>query len=252
METIITEQMDGVAVITLNRPHVHNALNMQMIEELRDKLGVFRNDPTVRVVVFTGAGDSFVSGGDLEQFGAARDRDSALPLLAKAAELIMDIDSFPKPTIAMINGTAVGGGAELAIACHFRFASETARIGFVQIALHITTGWGGGSLLLNKLGESQALTMLLSGERFKAKEAEQLGFLNGVSPSERLRDDVLSFARKLAAQPEEGIRSYLRLLAWKRSREEMTDRIRREIEQCAGLWGSERHVAAISRFLHKR
>lgn len=250
--TILREVMEGVALITFNRPEVRNALNLEMIEELARVLEQYRRDPAVKVVVFTGAGDAFVSGGDLAQFGTAGGGEGVYPLLRKAADLLEQIDQYPKPTIAMINGTALGGGCELAISCHFRFASETAEIGFVQIGLHITTGWGGGSRLLDKLGEAQALTMLLTGQRFRAAEAERLGFVDAVYAPERLRAEVLAFAGKIADKPLAGIEAYLRLLAWKRSGTAREKRVQQEIVQCAGLWGSTEHIAAIQRYLPKK
>ncbi len=252
MQTIDVRETDGIALITLNRPHVRNAISLEMADELRETLKRYRTDERIKVVVFTGAGSAFVSGGDLEQFMSARGAKQALPLLARVGELLTVIDDYPKPTIAMINGTAVGGGCEFAASCHFRFASETAVLGFVQIGLHITTGWGGGSRLLAKLPESRALAMLLTGERFSAAEAHALGFVDRVCPPEKLEETVLAFARQIAARPLSGIEAYMRMLMWKRSGLSREECVQREIEQCAGLWGSEQHVASVERFLNKK
>jgi enoyl-CoA hydratase/carnithine racemase len=251
MKTIDVQTADGIAAITLNRPHVRNAISLEMVEELHDALTQCRGDENVKAVVFTGAGNSFISGGDLEQFIAARGREQALPLLQKVGDLLSAIDRFPKPTIAMINGTAIGGGCEFAVSCHFRYASENAVLGFVQIGMHITTGWGGGTRLLDKLPESKALKLLLTGERISAREAQQLGFIDHVCPLEKLREEVFTFAAKLAAQPLAGLEAYLRMLAWKRSGVNYEERLRREIDQCASMWGSDRHLAVVQRFLGK-
>jgi enoyl-CoA hydratase/carnithine racemase len=251
MESILVRKEEGVATVTLNRPHVHNAISLEMVDELLAALDDCRLDRQVKVVIFTGAGSSFVSGGDLRQFIAARGKEQALPLLSKVGGLLSAIDEFPKPTIAMINGTAIGGGCEFAMACHFRFASESAVLGFVQIGLHITTGWGSGARLLSRLPESRALALLLTGERISAAQAVQYGLLDGAYPDEHLQEEVYRFAGKIAAQPLPSIEAYLRMLKWKRDGLPEAERIAREIEQCAGLWGSEDHVAAVTRFLHK-
>lgn len=252
MGTILMEKQEGIATITLNRPEVHNAISMELVDELHQAMREIRADEQVKVVIVTGAGASFVSGGDLNQFIAARGYEQAFPLLIKVADLLSAIDQFEKPVIAMINGAAVGGGCEFAGACHFRFASEQAVFGFVQIGMHITTGWGGGARLLDKLPESMALSLLLTGERISAEEAKQYGFVDGIYPPEQLREEVYRFARKIAAKPLEGIEAYMRMLQWKRAGLPQAERIRREVAQCAGMWGSDAHVGVVEKFLNKR
>ncbi len=251
MKTIRTEITGGIALITFSRPEKRNAISLEMVEEIGQFLNQCRDDSAVKVIIFTGEQNVFVSGGDLDQLMKVRGKEQAYPLLSRIGHLLSEIDQYPKPTIAMINGAAIGGGCEFAASCHFRFASETAVLGFVQIGMHITTGWGGGSRLLDKLGETNALSLLLTGERIKASEAKQLGFVQEIYPQEKLQESVLAFAGKIAAQPAESIAAYMRLLAWKREGIGKEERIRREIEQCASLWGSEQHVAVVQRFLRK-
>lgn len=252
METLLLQKKDGIATITLNRPHVHNAISVELVDELHQVLEECKSDPAVKVLIVTGTGRSFVSGGDLNQFIAARGFEQAHPLLNKVTGLLSAIDQFAKPVIAMINGAAVGGGCEFAGACHFRFASQQATFGFVQISMHITTGWGGGSRLLDLLPESKALSLLLTGDRLRAQEAKAFGFVDEVYDEEKLQEEVYGFAQRIAAQPLAGIEAYMRVLQWKRQGIPQEERIRREVEQCAHLWGSPEHVAVVESFLTKR
>lgn len=252
LETLHVHKQNGIAWITISREQVKNAINLLMVDELNSVLDELQHDDNNRVLVFTGAGDTFISGGDLEQFMSVKGAKQAFPLLNKVGTLLERIMNYPKPTIAMINGATIGGGCEFAISCHFRFASEAANLGFVQIGMHITTGWGGAARLLDKLSETAALTLLLTGERIDAARAEQLGLVDGVYPAADLRDAVGNFAGKIAAQPLEGIMAYMRILGWKRNGIDRGERIRMEIEQCASMWGSERHVAVVERFLRKK
>ncbi|WP_064200530.1 enoyl-CoA hydratase/isomerase family protein [Brevibacillus brevis] len=252
METLLLQKQDGIATITLNRPHVHNAISVELVDELHQVLQDCQADPRVKVLIVTGTGRSFVSGGDLNQFIAARGFEQAHPLLSKVTGLLSTIDQYSKPVIAMINGAAVGGGCEFAGACHFRFASDRATFGFVQISMHITTGWGGGSRLLDLLPESKALALLLTGDRLQAEEAKSYGFVDEVYPEEALHEEVYRFARKIAAQPLTGIEAYMQILKWKRMGLPQEERIRREVSQCAHLWGSPEHVAVVESFLTKR
>lgn len=249
-ETLMVVVVDGIATITLNRPHVRNAISLRMVEELHELLDILEQDTTVKVLIFTGAGSTFISGGDLEEFLSVRGEE-AYPRLRKVGDLLDRLDAFSKPTIAMINGTAIGGGCEFAASCHFRLASNAAKIGFVQIGMHITSGWGGGSRLLSKLSEGQALTLLLTGERLDAKRAKELGFVDDCFPPEELDTKVHAFAQSIAAQPLEGIQAYLRLLGWKRAGIHETERVEMEIRQCTGMWGSEPHLSVVQQFLGK-
>lgn len=252
MRTIPWAKQDGVATITLNRPEVHNAISMELVDELMGVLQECRSDEQVKVLIITGTGKSFVSGGDLNQFIAARGYEQAYPLLNKVTKLLSTIDHFSKPVIAMINGAAVGGGCEFAGACHFRFASDRAVFGFVQIGMHITTGWGGASRLLDKLPEAKALSLLLTGERMSADEAKAHGFVDEVFPAGKLQEEVKRFARKIAVQPLVGIEAYMRVLKWKREGISQAERIRREVDQCAEMWGSDAHVSVVQKFLGKQ
>lgn len=251
MENILAEKNQGVATITLNRPHVHNAISLELVDELQQVLREWKQDEQVKVIILTGAGKSFASGGDLAQFIAARGKERAYPMLSKVADLLTEINQYTKPVIAMINGHAIGGGCELAGAAHFRFASERAVLGFVQIGMHITTGWGGASRLFNLLSESKALSLLLTGERISAREAKEWGFVDQVYPADTLDREVRQFARKIAEQPLAGIEAYMRILQWKRAGISGEERIRREVEQCAGMWGSDEHVQVVETFLGK-
>lgn len=252
METLRVEKQDGVATITLNRPEVHNAISMELVDELTAVLKDCETDTQVKVLIVTGTGKSFVSGGDLNQFIAVRGYEQSFPLLNKVTGLLSAIDHFPKPVIAMVNGAAVGGGCEFAGACHFRFASDQAVFGFVQISMHITTGWGGGSRLLDKLPESKALALLLTGERMSALEAKGYDFVDEVYPGEKLQEEVEKFARKIAAQPLVGIEGYMRMLHWKREGLPQAERIQKEVSQCADIWGTDEHVSVVQKFLRKR
>ncbi|EST52831.1 enoyl-CoA hydratase/carnithine racemase [Brevibacillus panacihumi W25] len=251
MQTILFEKKAGVGMITLNRPEVHNAISIELVDELSQLLEQCRTDEQVKVLILTGAGKSFVSGGDLPQFIAARGREQAEPLLGKVAAMLSTMNHYNKPIIAMINGSAVGGGCEVAGAAHFRFASQKAVFGFIQIGMHITTGWGGGTRLLDLLPTSRALALLLTGERITAEEAKSCGFVDEVYPEDQLREEVERFAFKIAAQPLTGIEAYMNILKWKRAGLDQEERIKREVAQCADMWGSEEHRYVVDQFLSK-
>lgn len=251
MQTIRVEKNEGVTTITFARPEVHNAISLEMADELLQAIGECAADPACKAIIFTGEGDSFISGGDLAQFIAARGREQALPILGKVASLLHAVANCLKPTIAMINGHTIGGGSEFAISCHFRYASETAKLGFVQIGLHITSGWGGGSRLLDKLPESEALALLLTGKKLSAGEALRVGLVDRVFPPDRLREETEAFAKAIAAQPLSGIEAYMRMLSWKRAGIPLAERIEREVRQCSDLWGNEEQVRLVEKFLQK-
>ncbi|MCL7382707.1 MAG: enoyl-CoA hydratase/isomerase family protein [Thaumarchaeota archaeon] len=205
-ETIRVEREDRIAWIVLNRPHRLNALNDVMMEELLDALTTIDNDPGVRCVIITGEGDrAFSAGADITAF------PKATPVMAeelsrKGQKVFSKIEELSKPVIAAINGYALGGGLELALACDFRIASEHAELGSPEINLGIIPGWGGTQKLVRIIGLRNAKRLVMLGERLKAEEALQLGLVDKVVPFEKLREEAKSLAQKLCNGPPIGLK----------------------------------------------
>jgi enoyl-CoA hydratase len=202
---------DGaVAVITLNRPAALNALNRQLLTELSAALAQLGAADDVRVVVVTGAGDrAFVAGADISEI-AALDAEAARRFAEAGQALFRALETLGKPSIAAINGFALGGGCELAMACTLRIAAEQAQLGQPEIDLGTIPGFGGTQRLVRLVGRGRALAMLLSGQRVSAVEAERIGLVNKVVPAEALRAEAMGMARSLAAKPPAAVRYILK------------------------------------------
>src|SRR5918912_438641 len=178
-ETLLLEKRDRVAVITINRPDKRNALNIKTREEGAALLEQLRDDASVGVVVFTGAGDkAFIAGADIAEFAGRTSTTQRNVMMQRS--LFTAIDSFPKPVIAMINGYCLGGGCELALACDIRIASETASFGQPEINLGIIPGGGGTQRLTHLVGEGHAMHLILTGEIINAQAAHAIGLVNMV------------------------------------------------------------------------
>jgi len=198
MENIKTENRDGVLIITVDRPKVLNALNAQTIEEIGQAFAAARDDDSVRVVILTGAGEkAFVAGADineLSQMTPITGKETA----EKGQRTFLSIERFPKPVIAAVNGFALGGGCELALACHIRIASDKAQLGLPEVTLGIIPGYGGTQRMARLLGKGKALELILSGDRIKADEAERIGLVNKVVPADQLMTVAEELARTIA------------------------------------------------------
>lgn len=213
-QTIVLTKEVGVATITLNRPEVRNAFNMRMTNELVDALHKVAEDDKARVLVLTGAGKAFCSGADFryreQRAGKLRPEmaEEIRPVLDGlkrgrfrhgVTEIILAIHHMEKPTIAMVNGDAVGAGFDFALTCDIRFASPGARfvVGFTRIGLPPDTGtaW----FLPRLMGVNKALEMIYSGEFVSADQAERMGIVNRLIPDDKLQAETMAFARKLAA-----------------------------------------------------
>jgi enoyl-CoA hydratase/carnithine racemase len=193
-ETLLVDVADGVAVVTINRPEVRNAVSRQVQRDLRDALAQLRVDDTVGAVVITGAGDrAFVAGADIAQL---KDYTLHTGLAAEMQRLFDEVEAFEKPTIAAVNGYALGGGCELAMACDIRIAAETARFGLPETNLSVLPGAGGTQRLARLVGTGRAIEMVLTGRLVAADEALRSGLVTDVAPGERL----LNRARETAAQ----------------------------------------------------
>jgi enoyl-CoA hydratase/carnithine racemase len=198
-ETVLYEKRDSVGFVTINRPDKLNALNREVMDELNDCFRAIQNDEEVRVVILTGAGQkAFVAGADLHELA------TLAPLggrdFSRRGHGIFDlIESLGKPVIAAVNGYALGGGCELAMACTLRIASENARFGQPEVKLGIIPGYAGTQRLARLVGKGRALEMILSGEPINAQEAYRIGLVNQVVPTAELAAAAETLARKIAA-----------------------------------------------------
>ena len=198
-ENLLYEKRNHVATVTFNRPKVLNALNRQTMEELDAALKDARGDGNVRVIILTGAGDkAFVAGADINELA------QMTPLTGRETSLfgqgvIGKLESMGKPTIAAINGFALGGGCEMALACTIRLASRTARLGQPEVKLGIVPGYGGSQRLARLCGTSVAQELCLTGEMISAEEAQRIGLVNHVYEPAELIPAAEALAAKIIA-----------------------------------------------------
>ncbi len=193
------ETTDGVAVVTVHRPEKLNALDDRTIEELGAAFDALAADASVRGVILTGAGDkAFVAGADIAELSGStpvEGRDRAL----RGQRVFDRIETLGKPVVAAVNGFALGGGCELAMACHVRVASENARLGTPEVKLGLMCGYAGTQRLPRLVGKGRALEMLLTGEMIDAQEALRVGLVNHVFPQESLLAEAEALLRKMLA-----------------------------------------------------
>jgi enoyl-CoA hydratase len=197
-KNILLAISDRVAWIKINRPKKLNALNAAVLQELHETFTALKDNDAVRIVVLTGSGDrAFVAGADISEFSDFSEEE-ALQLVAEGQEKVFDfIAHFPKPTLAAINGFALGGGLELAMACHLRIAADTASLGLPEVSLGLIPGYGGTQRLPELVGKGRALQMILSGEMISAATALEYGLVNAVVPNEELLKTAAQWASKL-------------------------------------------------------
>ena len=200
LENILFESADGIATVTINRPKVLNALNAQTLEELRRTILALRRDDQVRCVIVTGAGEkAFIAGADINELSVqtpVSGRQHAL-----SGQHIFDlIENLGKPVIAAINGFALGGGCELAMACTIRIAADTAKLGQPEINLGIIPGYAGTQRLARLVGRGRAMELLLTGDHISAQEAHRIGLVNRVVPAAELLTETRKLATLLASK----------------------------------------------------
>ncbi len=184
---------DGIAVLTVNRPQKLNALNGETMREINGALGQLEADHSLRALIVTGAGDkAFVAGADIQEL-LALDAAGAREFAVFGQRVFRRLETLPKPSLAAINGYAMGGGLELAMSCTLRVAAESARLGQPEVKLGTLPGYGGTQRLPRLIGRGRALEMLLTGDAIDAAEAYRMGLVNHVVPPEAL----ISFAREL-------------------------------------------------------
>ena len=205
-QTIIYDKDDGVARLTLNRPDVLNALNLQMRDELWSALEAFRDDPDARVLVLRGAGDAFSAGADISEFGTA-------PSYVEARRARHERDVWglllhlPKPLIAAVHGYALGAGCEMSLLCDLRVAAHDARFGLPEVGLGYIPSAGGTQTLPRTIAPGVAMSMILSGDPVDANEAYRLGLVHCVVPRDQLDAQAEAWARTLAQREPRALSS---------------------------------------------
>jgi enoyl-CoA hydratase len=198
-ENILLEKKNAIAYVTLNRPKVLNALNMATMEELRAAFHDIKNDSAIRVVIFTGAGEkAFIAGADIAEL-AKHDAVSGKEYTHRGQSVLNLIENLGKPVIACINGFALGGGCEIALACTMRLASENAKLGQPEVKLGIIPGYGGTQRLPRLVGKGIAMQMVLAGEMITAQEAHRIGLVNEVTGAAELIPRAEAIAAKIIA-----------------------------------------------------
>lgn len=225
---------DGVAVITIDRPAARNAIAPETMDQLDAALDSVEG---ARALVITGAGDrAFVSGGDLKQLAALRTEADAAAMAWRMRTICDRLAGFPAPVIAALNGHALGGGAEVAVAADIRVAADDIRIGFTQVTLEIMPAWGGAERLAALVGPGRALLLAGSGTVLDAAEAHRVGLVDRVVPRASFADDWRALARSLANRPAGEIK---RVIAGVPPAE--------AVDAFARLWVSDEHWAAADR-----
>jgi enoyl-CoA hydratase len=198
-ENVLFEKKNSIAYVTVNRPKVLNALNMATMEDLRVAFHDIKNDASVRVVIITGAGEkAFIAGADIGEL-AKHDPVSAKAYTHRGQSVLNLIENLGKPVIACINGFALGGGCEIAMACTIRLASENAKLGQPEVKLGIIPGYGGTQRLPRLVGKGLAMQLVLTGEMISAQEAHRIGLVNEIVAAAELIPRAEAIAQKIIA-----------------------------------------------------
>jgi enoyl-CoA hydratase len=184
--TIVTNLADGIYTITINRPDKMNALNRDVFTDLATAVDEINSNHAIKAAIITGAGPkAFVAGADITEFGGL-DKTAAMALAKRGQDIFLKIEQSKKPIIAAVNGFALGGGCELAMACHFRIASDNAKFGQPEVNLGLIPGYGGTQRLTQLIGKGRAVELLITGNMIDAATALQHGLVNYVVPAEEL------------------------------------------------------------------
>ncbi len=251
---VLVEKRANVLYVCINRPEKRNALAREVLFQLKKIFTTYGDDETLKLAILTGAGDkSFAAGGDLKDLYDVRTSEQTREMSDQANQCLEAVRQFPLPVIAVLNGDALGGGSELAIACDFRLAAEHARIGFIQGKLSITTAWGGGPDLVNLLGSTQALRLLTTSQILTAEEARQLGLIEQIADADQSLDELIEvFIAPMLEKTNTVLRGFKALSKGKK--EGMTREQLRELEAgwLVRSWTEEPHWQAVDRFMNSR
>lgn len=251
LENILTEIKNDVLVITINRPDKLNALNKQTIEELHDTLVDAENDKNIRALVITGSGQkAFVAGADIAEFANYSIEEGKQLSSIGHFKIFNFIENYSKPVIAAVNGFALGGGLELAMACHFRVASANAKMGLPEVSLGVIPGYGGTQRLAQLVGKGKAFEMIVTADMITAEDAYKWGLVNYVTTLEALLPKCFEITAKISTKSPVAIRTAIKVI--NAGYNTQLNGYDAEIEEFGKSFGSADFKEGVSAFLEKR
>jgi enoyl-CoA hydratase len=242
---------DGVATITFNRPKALNAMNWETMSELKDAVARCRDDESIKVIILTGSGEkAFVAGADIVEMQNLRPKE-ALAFMELGNDTLRMLETLSKPSIAAVNGFALGGGTEISMACDMRFAAETARFGQPEILIGLIPGWGGTQRLARLIGMGRAKELIMGGEMIDAKRAYEVGLVNRVFAPDQLVAETKKFAGKLAGLPGFALKMAKHAINFGYDLS-LDNAIRLEVECCAQCFSTDDQKEGMKAFIEKR
>lgn len=249
---VVIRDEKGIVWFTINRPEKWNAIDYDVMDGLAKTIHEVERNDSDKVLVITGAGQkAFCSGGDLSVFQHLKTEEEAFQMLSKMGLILYSLATLSKPTIALVNGLAIGGGCELATACDYRLASRESRFGFVHGNQGITTGWGGATLLLERISIDKAYHLLWTGNIHTAEEGKELGFIQHVLSEGNFIKACEEFISKEILHTSKVIKSYKKVVNRKWIQTDLKERIMEEIKECSALWVSDEHFDAVRKIMQK-
>ncbi len=251
MENILIEKQDAIAIVTINRPTKLNALNKATIQELHDGFKSLNEDKSVKAIIVTGSGEkAFVAGADISEFANFSVEEGG-KLAAEGQRLLFDfVQNLSTPVIAAVNGFALGGGLELAMACHFRTASTNAKMGLPEVTLGVIPGYGGTQRLAQLVGKGRAMEMIMTAGMIDAETAKNYGLVNHVVAQEELLDFTKAIASKITKNSSVAIAKAIEAI--NANFEDGTNGYEVEIKNFGLSFGTEDFKEGTTAFLEKR
>lgn len=248
-QNLVVEIENKIAVVTLNRPQALNALNKELLNEISSFLDEATNNQNIRAVILTGSGEkSFVAGADIKEFSDFDGKQGEFLAREGQEKVFNKVENFPKPIIAAVNGFALGGGLELAMACHFRIASDNARLGLPEVTLGLIPGYGGTQRLPRLVGKGRAAQMIFTAEMISAQRAFEIGLVNEVVSQTELMDRTIAIASKIATNSSTAIAKAIQAV----NASHLTDGFDLEIKSFGELFETADFQEGVSAFMEKR
>lgn len=248
----LTHTPNGIFTLTFNRPAAYNAFNWAMMRQFAEAIMALQRDPSLRVLILTGAEPSaFCSGADIAEFSTEASAQDGAAMSQLMSDTLLDLERLPVPVIGAINGYALGGGSEIALACDLRIVDEGVRFGMVQMRMGVTPGWGAGQRLLRLVGYAKAMEILLRAETLKAPDLLALGLANQVVEAGQALSHAQTFAEQIAQSPPDVVRSIKTLLQAGMT-QPYDKALQIERAQFPPLWAGEAHLQAVEKFLQSK